>query len=98
VTPFPSFAKHPVGPPNQNADLGEGECDVFMKRETKKSVGEQRHIVANLDGLQAKVKACGSGGRDASSRDPVRGRGGVVTSSVRWTSSPKGEDSALRVF
>jgi hypothetical protein len=28
---------------------------VFLKRETEKSLGEQRRIVAYLDGLQTKV-------------------------------------------
>jgi hypothetical protein len=44
--PFPSFPLN-----------GEGEWKVRMKRETKKSLDEQRRIVAYLDGLQAKVLA-----------------------------------------
>ena len=55
----------PVLPPNQSADLGEGEWKVGMKQETEKSLDEQRRIVAYLDGLQAKVNAllalCSSG-------------------------------------
>ncbi len=46
MTPFPSFPLN-----------GEGEWSVFMKRETKKPLDEQRRIVAYLDGLQAKVNA-----------------------------------------
>ena len=46
MTPFPSFPLN-----------GEGEWSVFMKRETKKPLDEQRRIIAYLDGLQAKVNA-----------------------------------------
>jgi len=46
VTTFPSF------PLNK-----EGECRVFMKRETKKPLDELRPIGTYLDGLPAKVNA-----------------------------------------
>jgi hypothetical protein len=36
---------------------GEGECRVFMKRETKKPYDEQRRMVAYKDGLRVKVNA-----------------------------------------
>jgi hypothetical protein len=51
----------PVLPPNATmalSNLGEGECDVGMKRRTKKPLDSSAaRIVAYLDGLQGKVNA-----------------------------------------
>jgi hypothetical protein len=64
VDPLPALTAPLRSPPNQRADLllqsasqGEGEWKLGMKRETEKSLDEQRRIIDYLDGLQAKVNA-----------------------------------------